>query len=408
MSSQSLVCTGCGCLCDDIQVEIEGDHFTKVENACAKGAALLYSSDNPGRRATCLIGGQRASLRQAIEETAHLLLKARRRLIFGLDNSTLEAQAAAIELARKLGGVIDDASSLSYGTLFQRILGSDLPTCSLSQVKDNADLLMYWGSNPPHTHPRHLSKFSYYSYTDYSEAGWFPKVTLSCVEVRDTELSFLCKPAFKLKPGGDKDFITAILMEGKDGTEESKSFVELVRESQLCVIFCGPGLSYSLDGDFDLFNEMVRKLTQRTRIAVIPMPMEFNLRGFNQSLYKQTGYVNQVSFAAGVSHGSDFSFLEQVRKRLADCVLIIGSDPFSNLPPSLMRNLQGISVICLDHFSTPTTNSAEVVIPTALPGLECSGSAIRMDGDEITLVKLKKAGYPTEEEILKQLAERIQ
>jgi len=402
-----LVCTGCGCLCDDIQVEIEGDHFTKVENACAKGAALLYSSDNPGRRATCLIGGQRASLRQAIEETAHLLLKARRRLIFGLDNSTLEAQAAAIELARKLGGVIDDASSLSYGTLFQRILGSDLPTCSLSQVKDNADLLMYWGSNPPHTHPRHLSKFSYYSYTDYSEAGWFPKVTLSCVEVRDTELSFLCKPAFKLKPGGDKDFITAILMEGKDGTEESRRFVELVRKSQFCVIFCGPGLSYSLDGDFDLFNEMVRKLTQRTRIAVIPMPMEFNLRGFNQSLYKQTGYVNQVSFAAGVSHGSDFSFLEQARKRLADCVLIIGSDPFSNLPPSLMRNLQGISVICLDHFSTPTTNSAEVVIPTALPGLECSGSAIRMDGDEITLVKLKKAGYPTEEEILKQLAERI-
>jgi formylmethanofuran dehydrogenase subunit B len=332
-----------------------------MENACAKGTALLYSSDNQERRAICLIGGQRASLERAIEETAHLLSKARRRLIFGLDNSTLEAQAAAIELTRKLGGVIDDTSSFPYGTLVQRILSGDLPTCSLSQVKDNADLLLYWGSNPPHTHPRHLSKFSYYAYSDYTEAGWFPKVTLSCVEVRDTELSFLCKPAFKLKPGGDKDFITNILMEGEDGTEESKRFVELVRESQFCVTFCGPGLSYSLDGDFDLFNEMVRKLNQRTRIAVIPMAVEFNLRGFNQSLYRQTGYINQVSFAAGVSHGSEFSFLEQVRKRLADCVLIIGSDPFSNLPPSLMRNLQGISV-----------------------------------------------GYPTEEEILKQLAERIQ
>ena len=408
MSSQSLVCTGCGCLCDDIQVEIEGDHLARVESACAKGAALLYSSDNPGRRATCLIGGEKASLEQAIEAAARLLFKARRRLIFGLDESTLEAQAAGIELARKLEGVIDDASSFSYAPLIQGILTGDLPTCSLSQVKDNADLLLYWGSNPPHTHPRHLSKFSYYAYTDYTEAGWFPKVTLSCVEVRNTELSFLCKPAFKLKPGADKDFITNILMEGKDGTEESKRFVELVRESRFCVVFCGSGLIYSLDNEFSLFSEMVHKLNQRTRITVIPMPMEFNLRGFNQSLYKQTGYVNQVSFAAGVSHGSEFSFLEQVRKRLADCVLIIGSDPFSNLPPSLIRNLQGTSVICLDHFSTPTTNSAEVVIPTALPGLECSGSAIRMDGDEITLVKLKKAGYPTEEEILKQLAERIQ
>ncbi len=407
MSSQSLVCTGCGCLCDDIQAEIRGDHITKLENACAKGAALLYSSDNPERRAACLVGGQRASLEQAVEEAAHLLAKARRRLIFGSDNSTLETQAAAIKLVQKLGGVIDDTSSFSFGTLVQRILSGDLPTCSLSEVKDNADLLLYWGSDPPHTHPRHLSKFSYYAYSDYTEAGWFPKVTLSCVEVRDTELGLLCKPAFKLKPGGDKDFITDILMEGKNGTEESKKFVELIEKSRFCIIFSGSGLSYSLDNDFDLFNEMVHKLSQRTRIAVIPMAMEFNLRGFNQSLYKQTGYVNQVSFAAGVSHGSEFSFLEQVRKRLADCVLIISSDPFSNLPPSLMRNLQGTSIICLDHFSTPTTNTAGVVIPTALPGLECSGSAIRMDGDEIALVGLKKGEYPTEEEVLKQLAERI-
>jgi len=407
LSSQSLVCTACGSLCDDIQVAIEGDHITTLENACAKGAALLYSSDNPERRANSLIAGTKVSSEQAIEEAAHLLSKAENRLIFGLDNSTLEAQAAAIELARKLGGIIDDSSSFSYAPLTQSILTGDLPTCSLSEVKDNADLLIYWGSNPPHTHPRHLSRFTYYAYTEYNPAGWFPKVTLSCVEVRDTELSLMCKPVFKLKPGGDKDFITAILMEGKNGTEESKRFVELTKNSQFCVIFCGSGLSYSLDNDFNLFNEMVHKLSQWTRIAVIPMVAEFNQRGFNQWLYKQTGYVNQVSFAGGISQGSEFSFLEQVRNRLPDCVLIIGSDPFSNLPQSLMRNLQGTSIICLDHFFTPTTNTAEVVIPIALPGLECGGSAIRMDGDEIALVGLKKGEYPTAEEILKQLAEKI-
>lgn len=404
LSSQSLVCTGCGCLCDDIQADIEGAPLDRIENACAKGAAYLQSGVNPERRASSLIGGRRASLEEAIEQAARLLSKAKNRLIFGLDNSTLEAQAVAIELARKLGTVIDDASSFSYGSLIQSILSGDLPTCSLSEVKDNADLLIYWGSNPPHTHPRHLSEFTYYAYTDYDPAGWLPKnVTLTCVEVRDTELSFICRPSFKIKPGGDKDFVRAILDEGQDGAEGSQTLVDLVKKSRFCVMFCGPGLVYSLDDDFSSFNEMVHMFGEWTRMAVVPMVAEANLRGFNQLLYKETGYVNQVSFGAGVSHGSEFSFLEQVRNCIPECVLIIGSDPFSDLPQSLMRNLEGTSVICLDHFSTPTTNAADVVIPTALPGLECDGSMLRMDGEEVALVGPKKGEYPTEEEVLRQL-----
>jgi len=85
----------------------------------------------------------------------------------------------------------------------------------------------------------------------------------------------------------------------------------------------------------------------------------------------------------------------------------LGSDPFSALPQSLMRNLQGTSIICLDRFSTPATTAADVVIPTALPGLECGGSMVRMDGDKMALVGPKKGDYPTEEEILKQLLQRM-
>jgi formylmethanofuran dehydrogenase subunit B len=344
---------------------------------------------------------------RAVEEAARLLSKAKRHLIFGLDNSTLEAQAVAIDLSRKLGAVIDDASSFSWGTLIESLLGGELPTCSLSEVKDNADLLIYWGSNPPHTHPRHLSKFTYYAYADYNPAGWFPKVKLSCIEVRDTELSAMCKPVFKIKPGGDRDFIRGVLGEAQIEREDSQSFLEMVTKSHFCVIFCGAGLGYSLDGEFGLFTDMVRRFSQTTRMAVIPMVAEANLPGFSQSLHDQTGHVNQVSFGVGVSHGSEFSFLEQVRKGLVECVLVVGSDPLSALPQSLMRNLQGTSIICLDRFSTPTTIAADVVIATALPGLECGGSMARMDGDRMVLVGPKERDYPTEEEILSQLLQRI-
>ena len=74
----------------------------------------------------------------AIDEAARLLSRARHRLIFGLDNSTLETQVLAIELAQKLSAVLDDASSFSYGPLIERIIKKELPTCSLSEVRDKA------------------------------------------------------------------------------------------------------------------------------------------------------------------------------------------------------------------------------------------------------------------------------
>jgi len=339
---------------------------------------------------------------------ARLLSKAKRRLIFGLDSSTLEAQALAIELARKLGAVIDDASSFSFGPIIEGILSQEVPTCSLSEVKDKADLLLYWGANPTATHPPHLSKYTYYAYADFTPAGWYPKVTLSSIDVRPTELTTMSKPAFRIKPRGDGELISGLLGESPTASAEAKQLSELVKKSRFCAIFCGLGLVHSLGGDFTAFSRMVQMLSQSIRVAVIPMIAETNMVGFNQLLHKQTSYVNQASFAGGVSHGREFSFPEQVHSRTPECILIIGSDPFSALPQSLMSHLRGVDIICLDHSPTLTTEAANVVIPTAVPGVESGGNVVRLDGDSIVLAQPIKNGYPAEEEILRQLLEKVQ
>ena len=414
MSLIKLACPACSCLCDDIEVELEGNRIKRIENACAKGAGMFYSGENPDRRNSSLIDGQEVPLEKAIEEAAYLLERSSRRLIFGLDNSTLEAQAVGIELAQTLGSALDDSSSFCQGALIEKILDGTIPSCSLPEVKDNADLLIYWGSNPSHAHPRHLSKFSYYAYTEYDELGWLPKVKLSSVEVRETEVSSLSNPFFKLKPGEDKDFIRTILTAARhsgsnpgEEADEAKAFAELVKSSHFCVIFVGLGLTYALDGDFRLFSDMVQELNLSTRIAVIPMVGHFNMRGFNQSLYQRTGYVNKMSFAGAISHGDEYSFLEQVRNHLVDCVLIVGSNPFSNLPYSIMKELQEVPVICLDPFATTTTKAAHIAIGTAISGLECAGRALRMDGEEIKLTQAKVSNYPSDEEVLGRLLERV-
>ena len=408
MVRSKIVCTACGCLCDDIEIESENNSIKRIENACLKGSSFIYASQDERRRVPYLAEGTAVSLEEALSRAAQLLSEANSPLIFGLDNSTLEAQAVGIELAKGLKCVIDDNSSFCQGTLVSSILTGVLPSCSLSEV-DDADLLLYWGANPHHSHPRHLSKFSFYAHQRYQPAAPRPQVTLALIDVRDSDTASICYPFFRLLPKEDRDFITAVIqgIEGSRIREDARRFLQLLRRSKFCIIFVGLGLTYSLDDDFSLFTEMVAELSKWLRMAVIPMVGHFNMRGFNQSLYQATGQVNKVSFTDGISHGQQFSFLEQVKSRSTDCLLIIGANPLSNLPYSVVKDVARIPLITLDPFYTDTSRASQIVLGTAISGLETGGTAVRMDGTRVSLVREKDSRKLSDEQILERLLEKV-
>ncbi len=409
MVTKTLTCPGCGCLCDDIEVDLVEDRITQIRNACTKGSTLLYDAQNPERRTRPLVSGNEVSIDEALKAAARLLTESEHPMVFGLDRCTLETQSSAIELAKKLGAVIDDSSSYTFGPMIEKIITGVLPACSLTEVKDNADLLLYWGADPPHTHPRHLSTFTYYAYFDYTEAGWFPNVTMSCISNRENEFTGMCRPVFIVEPGEDKLLIASILshLNGFDCTTDATALVEMIRNSSFCTIFCGVDLIQSVNNDLDAFTEMVQLLGQSTRIAIIPMIEEPNLRGFNQLLYQKTGPINGVDFTDGQIHATSLPFNERVTTQPADCALVIGSDPCSILPRYMVQSLQNVPVICLDHFITPTSQAADIVIPTGLPGLESVGTAVTMDGQERTLIKVRDTQYPDENKVVRMLLEEL-
>ena len=111
MTASTTVCTACSCLCDDIGIQIEDDIVRRGENACRKGSAFIYATQFEKRRNRHSIEGQEVNLEQAIDRAAAELSRATHPLIFGLDNSSLEAQEVGIELAKRLGCSIDDTSS---------------------------------------------------------------------------------------------------------------------------------------------------------------------------------------------------------------------------------------------------------------------------------------------------------
>src|ERR1039457_1942686 len=105
------ICTFCGCVCDDIEVTVnaDGKSISKVGNACQLGKAWFTEhkiEDHPA----ALIDGKEASVAEAVEEAAQILVNAKFPLIYGLSDTTCEAQRQAVALADYLNGNIDTRS----------------------------------------------------------------------------------------------------------------------------------------------------------------------------------------------------------------------------------------------------------------------------------------------------------
>ena len=106
-------------------------------------------------------------------------------LLYGWSNSTLEAQAVGIDLAKKIGATIDDtSSSFCQGILMERILTGKIPTCTLDDVRNFADTSIFWGADPSNSHPRHLSRFSYYPRGEKRQKSYEEERTCVVVDVR--------------------------------------------------------------------------------------------------------------------------------------------------------------------------------------------------------------------------------
>ena len=85
-------------------------------------------------------------------------------LIFVQDDTNtgmiLLRDRSGIKLAESLHAVLDNTSSVCHGPglIAHQLIGES--TCTLGEVKNRADVIVYWGSNPEHAHPRHLKRYT--------------------------------------------------------------------------------------------------------------------------------------------------------------------------------------------------------------------------------------------------------
>ncbi|MCS6866388.1 MAG: hypothetical protein RMJ56_12470 [Gemmataceae bacterium] len=105
-------CTFCGCVCDDIELHADHERIVETKRACILGEAWFKHHTAERLYPDALIDGQPASYDEAVEVAAEILYRAHMPLVYGLSNTTCEAQREAVWLAELVGGVIDSHTSL--------------------------------------------------------------------------------------------------------------------------------------------------------------------------------------------------------------------------------------------------------------------------------------------------------
>jgi formylmethanofuran dehydrogenase subunit B len=398
-------CAGCACLCDDIVVEKNGEF--KVKNACRRGAGIFLNYLEG--RAKPSINGETSSLEEAIERASEIIADSKKLAVYGMDTITLEAQKLAIKIAEKTDAFIDDCSSFCLGNFVEACLRGEIPTTTLDYVRDNAYVIIYWGANPVHSSPRHMSRYSYFPRGKNRQRGYEEDRFLVVIDVRKDHTSKIVKKnEVFIEPESDAELIDSFvkIMEGK-AAKYSGEVAGILREIKKgdAVVFGGLGLRYGLEGDFKKFYNLLRKLNEFSKVYFIPAGFHSNMRGFNESLFEKTGYVNRYSFGEQTSR-KEFEFSKLLTSSIPDTTLIIGSDPVNSLPFDVSMHLSKINTITIDPRRTFTTEISDVVIPSSISGVENGGTMVRSDGVKIKLNSVFENKFD-DTYILERILERI-
>jgi formylmethanofuran dehydrogenase subunit B len=423
MRVDHVVCAFCGCDCDDILVTVEENRVTKAKNACVLGRAWFLSHGKPSGLPVARIEGKPVSMEEGVECATRYLANARYPFIYGLSSTSCEAQRICVALAEVLGGSIDCCTSVCHGPSGIALQGVGEPTCTLGEVKNRADLVVYWGSNPAESHPRHMARYAVTPKGMFVPEGRKGR-TVVLVDVRRTASARAADIFLQIRPGKDFEALWALqaLINGQKVDEngvqsiglEMGQLTDLADRMMRCkfgVLFVGQGLTQTRGKHFNTSAAflLVRALHRHTKFALIPMRGHGNVTGIDNVMAWQTGYPFGVNFSLGYPrfNPGEFTVVDVLVREETDAALVIAADPVSSLPGKAAAWLGKIPTIALDTHESETTRLARVSFTTATAGICAEGTVYRMDNIPIHLRKVLSSPYPSDEEVLSRLLKRV-
>jgi formylmethanofuran dehydrogenase subunit B len=413
------VCLACGCMCDDISVTVVDNRVTCVKNACPIGEAWFRQAEDD-TRPICRVDGREASLEEGIAVAARLLTSAKYPLIYGLGETTCEAQQKAVAIADGVGATIDTATSFGHAPSSMAFQNVGKVTCSFGEIKNRGDLVIFWGANPAGNQPRLLSQYTLDA-TGMFILGGRRERTCVVIDVQPTETSQQADHFIALKPGSDFEALCALRLLAKgvapDGElvgsatgvplAQWQALFEQMRTARYGAILFGGGLTRTgaRHNNCEWLLRLVREMNDHTRFVCCGVRQRGNVTGADKVVTWQTGYPFCVNLARGYPryNAQEYTAGATLARREADVALVIGNDPMPDFTPASHAHLASIPVITLAADESPLSESAAVSFATCRFGLASGGTVYRLDEVPLHLRPAVASQYPTDAEVLSAL-----
>jgi formylmethanofuran dehydrogenase subunit B len=417
-------CTVCGCVCDDLRVSVAEGQITPIAGACKLAEpwfeSLSEAQQNPPPVAR--IEGRAVSLDQAIARAAEILRAARAPLVWGLSRSSTTGQRAAVALAEQLGATIDTTASVCHGPSIMAIQQVGESTCSLGEVRNRADLIVFWGANPVESHPRHFERYSVDAAGLFVPRGRADR-KLIVIDKKPTATSQFADTFIQVPPDRDFEVIWALrlLLKGIElpptfdvglPHEVLRSLAHQLKSCRYGAVFFGLGLAQRGIGhvNVEALLQLVADLNDHTRFTARRLRIPGDVTGADSVLCWQTGFPFAVSLSRGFPryNPGEYSANELLARGEVDACLFVGSEGVAELSPQSRSVAAKLPSIILDYPHAKPLLNATVQITTAVYGIHAAGTAYRMDEIPIALRQLTRSEYPLDDEVLGALVAKLQ
>lgn len=409
-------CAGCGCACDDIEVTVAGGRLAGVTRTCELGDAW-FAERAAAKPPIARINGRFASVEEAAEAAAAILRQARAPLVYGLGQTSCEAQRQAVAIAEAAGAVLDPAGGALDGAagLAYQAIGSS--TATFGEIRDRAALVVAWRADPAVSHPRLLGRLR------LDRAARDPRRALVVVDERRTATAEEADAFVELEAARDFEALWALraLVGGKPLDRDRCGELPLDGLDALArrllgaghaVVLFGTGLAGGADGELNALGlfALVRDLSADTHAAALGLRREGNALGAENVLAWQTGFPAAVSFARGYPRANpgEFSAVALLERGEIDAALVVASDPLEHLSAAAADRLRELPMVVVDARTTTTAAAARVAFATAADGVEIAGTAHRMDGVPVPLRAPLPGERPGAEDVLAAIAGRLE
>lgn len=422
---EDVACTVCGCVCDDLKLTVENGRIVGAEGACDLAEPWLFAQDSR-RPAVAEIAGETATIESAVARSAEIFRAAKSPLIYGLSRSSTQGQRQAVRLADALGANIDTTASLCHAPSIMALQQVGESTCSLGEISNRADLVIYWGSNPAVSHPRHMERYAAFPQGQFVPEGREGR-TLVVVDIEPTATSEQADIFIQVEPGSDFDVLWTLrgLVQGLPFSDDDvasvpmtvlRDLAERMKRCQCGVFFFGLGLTKQGVGhaNVEALLRLVRDLNAHTRFHARRMRVYGDVAGADTVLCWQTGFPFSVNLARGYPRYSpgEYSASDLLARGEVDACLLVGSEGIEPLSIAAKEHLGKIPVIVLDYPQADIPAIEPPLVPavkftTAVYGIHRPGTAYRMDEIPIPLRPVLNSDYPSDDEVLSAILQSI-